>query len=48
VMNAHLKSFRRGIAIGNVEGYITEEPTCSAEFVVGLPDLLTKFSPSKG
>jgi 3-hydroxyacyl-[acyl-carrier-protein] dehydratase len=48
VMNAKLKSFRRGIASGDVEGYVSGELTCSSEFVVGLPDLLNKFSPSKG
>ena len=48
LMNAKLKSFRRGIAQGDVEGYIAGELTCSSEFVVGLPDLLTKFSPTKG
>ena len=48
VMNANLKSFRRGIAAGDVVGHVSEELTCSAEFVVGLPDLLIKFSPSKG
>lgn len=48
IMHANLKSFRRGIAIGDVQAHVSEEATCSAEFVVGLPDLLTKFLPSGG
>lgn len=44
---AVLKSFKRGIALGNVQGFVGDEEACSAEFVIVLPDVLDRFSPAK-
>jgi len=44
-IEATLKSFRRGIAMGSVESFVDDEPACSAEFVVTLPDILDQFKP---
>jgi 3-hydroxyacyl-[acyl-carrier-protein] dehydratase len=44
---AVLQSFKRGIAIGNVLGFVGDEEACSAEFVIVLPDVLNKYSPAK-
>lgn len=42
---AVLDSFKRGLAIGRVYGFIGTQEACSAEFVIVLPDILSKFSP---
>ena len=44
-IKAVLDSFKRGIAKGNAKSYINEEPACSAEFIVTLPDVLDTFKP---
>lgn len=44
-IEAQLKSFKRGIAIGSAESFIDGEPACSAEFMVAVPDILNKFKP---
>lgn len=44
---AVLRSFKRGIAIGSVTGFIDEDEACSAEFVVVLPDILNQHLPKK-
>jgi 3-hydroxyacyl-[acyl-carrier-protein] dehydratase len=43
---SELKSYRRGIAIGESIGYIDGEIACSSEFVVAIPDVLNQFNPS--
>jgi len=45
IINAHLSSLRHGIAIGHAQGSVRGEPTCSAEFVVAIPDELNKYKP---
>ncbi len=44
-IEATLKSFRRGIAIGSANSFVEETPACSAEFVVAVPDILNQFKP---
>lgn len=42
---ATLNSFRRGIAKGYAESFVENQPACSAEFVVAIPDILNSFKP---
>lgn len=44
-VEATLKSFKRGIAVGFAESWVEGEAACSAEFVVAVPDILDKFTP---
>ena len=44
-IEATLKSFRRGIAIGEASSFVDKDPACSAEFVVAVPDILDQFKP---
>lgn len=44
-IEATLKSFKRGIAIGSAESSVDGEAACSAEFVVAVPDVLARFKP---
>lgn len=44
---ASLKSFRGGIAIGRVEGTVMDEKACSADFIIGIPSEIEKFTPKK-
>lgn len=44
-IEATLKSFKRGIAVGMAESSVDGEAACSAEFVVAVPDILDKFKP---
>ena len=44
-IHATLKSFRRGIANGMAVSHIADEPACSADFVVAVPDILDEFVP---
>ena len=46
IINAKLDTFRRGIAKGSAVGFVDEQLTCSAEFIVALPDVLNMFKPS--
>jgi len=46
-IHATLESFKRGIAKGYAESFVNEEPACSAEFVVTLPDLFSTFKPNR-
>lgn len=47
-VEAFLKSFKRGVAIGSAQSFVGGEPACSAEFVVAVPDILNKFKPKEG
>ena len=47
IINANLKSLKRGIAIGEAISTVNGENACSAEFMVSLPDVLSKFRPNK-
>lgn len=44
-VEASLKSFRRGIAMGAAESFVDDQPACSAEFVVSVPAILDRFKP---
>jgi len=44
-IEAKLKSFKRGIAVGSASSFVDEKPACSAEFVVAVPDILDQFKP---
>lgn len=45
IIRAELKSLRRGIASGNAQGLVDDEPTCRADLVVAIPDELDKYKP---
>jgi 3-hydroxyacyl-[acyl-carrier-protein] dehydratase len=45
VIHATLQSYRRGIATGSAVSFVGEEPACSADFVVAVPDVLDQFKP---
>jgi len=44
-IEAKLIRFKRGIATGSAESFVDDELTCSAEFVVAVPDILEQFKP---
>ena len=46
-LQAELKSYRRGIAIGSCVGYVNGEEACSVELMVGIPDVLNQFKPKQ-
>ncbi|MDX8389669.1 MAG: 3-hydroxyacyl-ACP dehydratase FabZ [Mariprofundaceae bacterium] len=46
-IDATLKSFKRGIAIGSAESSVDGMAACSAEFVVAVPDILDRFIPKR-
>ena len=46
IVNANLKSFKRGIAIGDASGFVDHDLAVSAEFVIALPDVVAKFRPT--
>jgi len=47
IVEAHLQSFKRGIAKGYAESFVDGEPACRADFIVALPDVLNSFKPSQ-
>ena len=44
-IEAVLKSYRRGMAIGSAVGYVNGEVAVSADFVIGIPDVLNQYRP---
>lgn len=46
-IEANLKSYRRGLAIGSAVGYVDGEEAVSAEFLIGIPDVLNQFKPKE-
>jgi 3-hydroxyacyl-[acyl-carrier-protein] dehydratase len=44
-IDAELKSFKRGIAMGCAESSVDGELACSAEFVVAVPAILDQYKP---
>jgi len=44
-IEANLKSFKRGLAIGFVTSAVNGEPACSADFVIAVPDVFSRFKP---
>lgn len=47
VVCATLKSFNRGMAVGRTEGYVNEKYTCGADFIICIPEEISKFVPRK-
>ncbi|VXC75875.1 3-hydroxyacyl-ACP dehydratase FabZ family protein [Massilia sp. 9I] len=45
IIHATLQSYRRGIATGSAVSFVGDEPACSADFVVAVPDVLDQFKP---
>lgn len=45
-IKAMCKSYRRGVAIGIVEGYIGKEMICNAEYRIIIPDVINKYTPN--
>lgn len=46
IIEADLRSFKRGVAIGSVIGRVADEDACSGDFVIVIPDIINKYSPS--
>lgn len=44
-IEAHLASFRRGLAKGTSEGYVDGELACRAELEIAVPDVMAEFRP---
>ncbi len=45
IIEAHLKSFRRGVAQGHAEATVGGEFALSADLKIGLPDIMREFVP---
>lgn len=45
IIDAELKSLKRGLANGSVTSSVNGEPVCSADFVVTVPDVFSAFRP---
>lgn len=37
--------FRGGVAMGKVEGFVNSDLACSADFVIGIPSVIAKYTP---
>lgn len=46
-LEAVLNSYRGGLAIGQVKGMVGTELACSADFVMGIPEILSSFAPNR-
>jgi 3-hydroxyacyl-[acyl-carrier-protein] dehydratase len=44
-IHATLKSFKRGIAVGNSVSFVEGEAACCADFVVAVPQILQQYKP---
>ena len=44
-IEATLRSFKRGIAMGSVRSAVDGKPACSGDFVVAVPAILDRFKP---
>jgi 3-hydroxyacyl-[acyl-carrier-protein] dehydratase len=44
-IHAEVQSYRRGLARGSSVGYVNGELACSADLVIGIPDILNEFKP---
>ena len=47
IIEARLKSFRRGVAQGHVEATVEGEFALSADLKIGLPDIMREFVPGE-
>ncbi len=46
-IEAELKSFRRGLAVGTSKGYIGGELACMVDLVIAVPDILNQYLPKR-
>ena len=46
-IEANLLSFRRGLAKGNVKGYVQGDLACELNLTVTIPDVMTQFRPKE-
>ena len=46
-MEAELKFFRRGLAMGSCTGYVDGETACEVELEIAIPDVMNQFIPKK-
>jgi 3-hydroxyacyl-[acyl-carrier-protein] dehydratase len=44
-VEATLQSFKRGLATGSVTSSVNGEAACSADFVIAVPDVFSRFKP---
>ncbi len=44
-IKAELKTSRGGVFSGYVEGKVNDELSCKADYIMGIPDIIEKFSP---
>ena len=42
---AKLESYARGMAKGTVKGFVNDEPACSLEITVAIPDIMSAYFP---
>lgn len=42
---ANLTRFRGGVAVGQVEGRVDNSLACRADFVIGIPEVIAKYTP---
>jgi 3-hydroxyacyl-[acyl-carrier-protein] dehydratase len=45
VAKARLHKYSRGIAVGTVQSFVNDEPACSLDVTVAIPDILNGFKP---
>ena len=45
IVEATLQSFKRGLAIGSVTSSVNGVAACSADFVIAVPDIFSRFKP---
>lgn len=46
-IRADLKFGRGGVFMAHVEGKVRNELACSAEYVIGIPDVIAKYTPNR-
>lgn len=46
-IDAQLKTLRGGVAAGYVEGQVNGEKACSADYVIGIPEIIRSFTPKR-
>ncbi len=45
-IHATLSSYRRGLAHGKAISTVNDEPACSAQLVIAIPDIMTEYTPA--
>ena len=46
-MDAQIISFRRGLCIGKVQGFVDDELACELETTIIIPEIFNQFKPKK-